>query len=148
MAAALAAVATVAVIVLIVAGLVVILHRVLRPTEMNARSATALRELEPRGGRHRFHVRLFEVIVLASVSITGLGVLFFAAAVPDVDPVYLSVGGGALVLAVWWAWRRGVLRAVESDQQHGEHGVPIEEAARGTQGPQVLTSSSHGTPHG
>ena len=137
MAAALAAVATVAVVVVVLAGLVVALHRALRPTEMNARSATALRELEPRGGRHRFHVRLFEVVTLASVSISGLGVLFFTASVPlepKQDRFLITVGGGALVLAAWWAWRRGVFRAVEAEPK-GAHGETLEEAARNAQGP-------------
>jgi hypothetical protein len=82
---------------------------------MNARSATALRELEPRGGRHRFHVRLFEVTALASASMTALGVLLIAAATPAAEPTVLAIGGGAIAVAVWWAWRRGTLRAVEAD---------------------------------
>lgn len=123
MAVALASVGFVVVFVVGAAGLVAGLHRLLRAREMHARSATALRELEPRGGRHRFHARLFEVIALASAATAGLGVLLVFAAAPGADPTLPLVGGGALLVAVWWAWRRGTLRAVEAE--------PPEENRRG-----------------
>ncbi len=120
MATALASVAFVAAFV-VAAGLAVTgLHVLLRPKEMNARSATALRELEPRGGRHRFHVHLFEVIALACAGTAGLGVLLvFAAGPADDAALPVLVGGGALLTAVWWAWRRGTLRAVEAEPPAG-----------------------------
>ena len=119
-----AALASVGFITLFVVGAALLLggiHRAIRARELNARSATALRELEPRGGRHRFHVRLFEVIALASAATSGLGVLFMFAAAPRAESPHASlsvVGGGALLVAVWWAWRRGTLRAVEAEPAH------------------------------
>lgn len=123
MSAVLITIAFVALFVIATAILLAAAHRVLRPHEMNARSATALRELEPRGGRHRFHVRLFEVIALSCACMTALGVLFVAAATPGdastfPGPMVLAIGGAAIVVAVWWAWRRGALRAVETDASH------------------------------
>ena len=111
------AVAFVGVFVVAVAALMYGAHVLLRPREMIARSATALRELEPNGGRHRFHVRLFEVIALACACVAGLGVLVMFAAAPSSSSTIAMpvVGGGALLVAVWWAWRRGALRAVEAE---------------------------------
>jgi hypothetical protein len=117
---ALSSVAFVTAIVVVVAGAFVALHRALRPKEMNARSATALRELEPRGGRHRFHVRLFEVTALASACIGGLGVLLLFAAAPSSHAAIPVVGGGSLLVSVWWVWRRGALRAVEAEPQRDD----------------------------
>lgn len=115
MAGALSTIAFVTLFVLAAALFLGVAHRALRPKEMNARSATALRELEPRGGRHRFHTRLFEVIALASACMSALGVLLVAAATRDAEPTVLGIGGGAIVVAVWWAWRRGALRTVEAE---------------------------------
>lgn len=120
MSTALASVAFVSAFVIAAGALFAGVHRALRPKEMNARSATALRELEPRGGRHRFHVRLFEVIALACACTAGLGVLLMFAAAQTGNPVLPLVGGGALLVAAWWAWRRGALRAVESEPQSDE----------------------------
>jgi hypothetical protein len=113
--AALSSLAFLALLVVGAAAVVGLLHRALRPKEINARSATALRELEPRGGRHRFHVRLFEVIALAAACTAAVGVLLLFAAAPDARPEMPVVGGGALLAAIWWAWRRGALRAVEAE---------------------------------
>lgn len=115
MSVALAAVAFVALFVVMGGVALAFLHRALRATEILARSATALRELEPRGGRHRFHTRLFEAVALASACISGLGVLLIYAAAPEAEPALPMVGGGAVGVAVWWAWRRGSLRAVEAE---------------------------------
>jgi hypothetical protein len=123
MAVALASVGFVVVFVVGSAGVLGLIHRALRATEIHARSATALRELEPRGGRHRFHVRLFEVIVLACAGAAGLGVLLLFAASPEGDVSLPIVGGVGLLVAVWWAWRRGTLRAVEAEPlEDGSHG--------------------------
>lgn len=109
------------------AGLLGAIHRGLRPTELDARSATALRELEPRGGRHRFHVRLFEVVAMASAGIAGEGALFVLLVARDdgQQPAGRAalLGGLALLVAFWWAWRRGALRAVEAE--------PAESSPRG-----------------
>ena len=130
MAAALFTIAFVTLFVVGAAGFLGVAHRALRPKEMNARSATALRELEPRGGRHRFHVRLFEVIALSCACMTALGVLVVAAATPlgaGVEPTVLIIGGTAVVVAVWWAWRRGALRAVEADSPNADTPHPTRE---------------------
>lgn len=112
---ALGTIAFVTLFVLAAAAFLTLAHRALRPKEINARSATALRELEPRGGRHRFHARLFETIALASTCMSALGLLLVAAATPEAEPAVLVVGGGAIAAAVWWAWRRGALRTVEAE---------------------------------
>lgn len=97
------------------AALLGALHQALRPRDLVARSATALRELEPRGGRHRFHIRLFEVVAMASACIAGLGALSVVITGPHPSGMVTWVGGGALVVAMWWSWRRGALRAVEAE---------------------------------
>ena len=102
---------------MVVAAALVALHRAMRPKELHARSATALRELEPQGGRHRFHVRLFEVVALASACTAGVGALLMFASSTSPHAGISVVGGGSLLVAVWWAWRRGALRAVEAEPQ-------------------------------
>lgn len=115
MTAALAAVVAVAVLVVALAGAAYGLHVALRPTEMTARSATALRALEPSGGRQRFSARFFEIVALATTSAVALAVLFCVAAHPQAGMAVGLVGGGAMAVAVWWAWRRGALRSVEAE---------------------------------
>ena len=108
---ALATVFFVAVFTVAIAGAAWGAHRALRPTEMNARSATALRELEPRGGRQRFHARLFEVLILACAFLAGTGAFLIAAAAHlQAVPPAPAAGGAALLVALWWSWRRGALR--------------------------------------
>ena len=105
------------VIALAVAGALLLfaVHLGARPTgALETRASEALRELEPRGGRHRFSVRLFEVAALTSVWVTATGALVLWAPVAS----SLSTLGTAAVLGValsatvttWWAWRRGALR--------------------------------------
>ena len=132
---ALAAIAFVAVLVVLAALAITGLHRLLRPQEMNARSATALRELEPRGGRHRFHARRFEIIALAAATIAGLGVFLVVAAAGEADITLFGCGGGALLVALWWSWRRGVLRAVEADTTAALFSVPSAHAEPERAGP-------------
>ncbi|MCC7072223.1 MAG: hypothetical protein IT383_12925 [Deltaproteobacteria bacterium] len=115
MVAALAAVVTVASLVVLAAALAAALHRVLRPTEMSARSATALRALEPSGGRQRFPARTFEVVALATTAAAVLSVLFCVAAAPSGGQTLGATAAGALLVAAWWAWRRGALRTVEAE---------------------------------
>lgn len=115
MVAALAAVVTVAFLVVLAAAMVAALHRVLRPTEMTARSATALRALEPSGGRQRFPARTFEVVALATTAAAVLAVLFCVAAAPRGGQTLGATAAGALLVAAWWAWRRGTLRTVEAE---------------------------------
>ncbi|MCC7107723.1 MAG: hypothetical protein IT382_00410 [Deltaproteobacteria bacterium] len=132
MTAALAAMVTVAFLVVGLAGAAWGLHLVLRPTEMTARSATALRALEPRGGRQRFPARFFEVTALATASAVGLGVFFSVAASPDTGMATGLVGGGAMLVAAWWAWRRGALRSVEAEARPAPTGP--HEPAGGSRG--------------
>lgn len=117
---ALSTIAFVALFVVGAAALLGLVHRALRASEMHARSAIALRELEPRGGRHRFHVRLFEMIALSCACVSALGVLMIAAASPAESSgvELLVIGGAAIIVASWWAWRRGALRAVEQPAEH------------------------------
>lgn len=115
MAAALAAVVTVALLVVGMAALAALLHRALRPTEMTARSATALRALEPAGGRQRFPARTFEVVALAATTSAALAVLFCVVAAPRGGHALALSAAGAVAVTVWWAWRRGTLRTVEAE---------------------------------
>jgi hypothetical protein len=118
------ALASVAFVTALVVGVALVLgafHVLIRPREINARSATALRELEPRGGRHRFHVRLFEVVALACACTAAIGVLLVFAAAPEAEAALPIIGGGSMLVAVWWAWRRGALRAVEADPRMNIH---------------------------
>jgi hypothetical protein len=96
------------------AGLAAALHVALRPRSTDdVRPSSALRDLEPRGGRQRFHVRLFEVVVLLAAWATGLPVLAVYTVVARTEGVRASalVVALALGLVTWWAWRRGTLRA-------------------------------------
>ena len=122
MAAALAAVVTVALLVVGCAGVAALLHRALRPTEMTARSATALRALEPAGGRQRFPARTFEILALATATVATLAVLFCVAAAPRGGSALGVTGGTTLLVAAWWAWRRGSLRTVEAEARPAPHG--------------------------
>jgi hypothetical protein len=107
---ALATIAFCALLVLGGAGFAWGVHVLVRPRDLQARSATALRELEPRGGRHRIHVRLVELIVLASVFASGTGAVLALAGAAAPIGLPVVVGGLSLWLSLWWAWRRGSLR--------------------------------------
>jgi hypothetical protein len=107
---ALATIAFCALLVLAGAGFAWGVHVLVRPRDLQARSATALRELEPRGGRHRIHVRLVELIVLAAVFASGTGAVLALAGAGAPIGVPVIVGGLSLWLSLWWAWRRGSLR--------------------------------------
>lgn len=91
-------------------------HLVVRPRDLQARSATALRELEPRGGRHRFHVRLVEQLVLAAAFASGSGAALALAGATSRPGPAVALGVASLAVALWWAWRRGALR----DNERGE----------------------------
>lgn len=102
----------------LVAGLLHALHRLIRPRPSpRGRSIDALRDLEPRGGRHRVSVRLFEVLVLAQVWLAALhALLLFAPIARNAPPAaWMSVVALAATLLIGsgWAWRRGVLRQPE-----------------------------------
>jgi hypothetical protein len=125
MALALESVAFVAVIVLVASALAFALHTALRPKEMRARSATALRELEPRGGRHRFHVRLLESFVIASALASGTGALLTLTASTRSLPLPIGFGLAALAISLWWAWRRGSLRDVDTEARAGRPEPPL-----------------------
>jgi len=108
--------AVLGVVVLACAALAALVHVAIRPRSTDdVRPAAALRELEPRGGRHRFHARLFDAVVLLSVWNAGLALLaVFAVAHVDAATsgarVPAGFVSGALVTTTWWLWRRGALR--------------------------------------
>lgn len=96
-------------------GVGLVVHLVTRERRTPVVRATdALKPFEPRGGRQRFSVRLFEVAALASTWVLTLGVLgLWVSGSGGMSPravLFASVFGGSLVVATWWAWRRGVLR--------------------------------------
>jgi hypothetical protein len=86
--------------------------------EEAARVSDALRELEPRGGRQRFSVRLFEAAVLGCVwvALSGAVLVLLPAAgrLSTVARASAFVIAGATAVATWWAWRRGALRSPRS----------------------------------
>ncbi len=106
-------IAYVAVFVVAAAAVAWGVHIVVRPS-LNAddvmRSAIALHELQAHGGRHRFHARLVELVVLASVVSSVIGVLLTLAAVPQRLSVPFVSGIAAVAWCLWWAWRRGSLQ--------------------------------------
>lgn len=103
-------------LVLSCAGGAALLHVVSKPRgDASWRASDALRELEPRGGRQRFSVRLFEAAVLGAlwVALTGAVVLLVpaTAALGSVGRLAAIVAPLAVAVATWWAWRRGALRS-------------------------------------
>lgn len=103
-------------LVLLGAAAAALVHVVARPRGGGRlRASDALRELEPRGGRQRFSVRVFEIAALGLlwVAATGAVLLLLPAAPETAAPMRVAVGIGALGVAVatWWAWRRGALRS-------------------------------------
>ena len=90
------------------------LHVALRPrTTGNLTLSDALRAFEPRGGRPRYPVRLFEACALSTTWLAAVPVLLLAlGATHQGAPARAAVGAVLLALTVstWWAWRRGVLR--------------------------------------
>jgi hypothetical protein len=107
---ALETIAFVAMFIGLAAGALWLLHVAVRPRDFPARSATALRELEPSGGRHRMHVRLVEVMALACVfaAATGAVLALAASQVRVAAPVQLGVL--VLLATLFWISRRGALR--------------------------------------
>ena len=91
-----------------------LVHVLTRPKTMpTVRDTDALRPFEPRGGRQRFSVRLFEAGALSAVWILASSVLTFllyADALSARAGLFVSVFGGALVLGTWWTWRRGAFK--------------------------------------
>lgn len=90
-------------------------HRLARPSAgAHQPVSDALRELEPRGGRHRYSVRLFESMMLVTIWLTGLAALTLWAPIAKQSS---ATGFGAaatlatvLLLITWWSWRRGTFR--------------------------------------
>ena len=107
------------------AGLAIgVLHVVARPKSKSGAQtagASALMDLEPRGGRHRFSLRHFEVALLLSLWWTALGaLLLFVPQSRSLSPRALTVLGTSLVavlFASWWLWRRGALRSPASSDE-------------------------------
>jgi hypothetical protein len=96
-------------------GLVAGVHVLVRPKGTgDLRVSDALRNLEPRGGRHRFSLRHFELVLLAILWWTALG-LFLLLAPLGSQPgeralAVLLIGGGVVAMVTWWIWRRGAMR--------------------------------------
>lgn len=114
-------------LVLLCAGMAAVVHFVSRPRgEASWRASDALRDLEPRGGRQRFSVRLFEAAVLGAlwVSLTGAVVLLVPAApaLGSVGRLAAIVAPLAIAVATWWAWRRGALRSPRAPRLSGDDG--------------------------
>lgn len=100
----------------LVSVVVAVLHFIARPHRgHDPRETEQLSALFVRGGRQRFSIRLFEAGLVAALWSTGGVVLLLWATVPRATgPMLFAVVGvlGSLVLATWWAWRRGVLLSV------------------------------------
>lgn len=114
-------------LVLAAAATGALIHVVSRPRgEPTWRASDALRELEPRGGRQRFSVRLFEAAVLCAlwVALAGAVVLLVPAApaLTGVGRLSAIVGPLAIALATWWAWRRGALRSPRAPRLSSDDG--------------------------
>jgi hypothetical protein len=102
--------------VVLFAATAVLLHVLGRPSEApEVRVSDALSDLEPRGGRQRFSVRLFEVSVLGAAWVLLSGVLVLVVpTVENIGPVgrlCVAVMATSVPFVTWWAWRRGVLRS-------------------------------------
>lgn len=114
-------------LVLLGAGAAALVHLASRPRGGSSWPASdALRELEPRGGRQRFSVRLFEAAVLGAlwVSLTG-AVLLLVPTTPELGSVgkmTAAVTSLAIAVATWWAWRRGALRSPRAPRLSGDDG--------------------------
>jgi hypothetical protein len=114
-------------LVLLGAGAAALVHLVARPKgQGRLRASDALRELEPRGGRQRFSVRVFEVAALGTlwVCVTGAVLLLLAATPEPTNRVggVLGVGVLAVAVATWWAWRRGALRSARAPRLEAAEG--------------------------
>lgn len=114
-------------LVLAAAGAAAVARALGRPRgEPTWRASDALRELEPRGGRQRFSVRLFEAAVLGAlwVALTGAVVLLVpsAPALGGVGRLTAIVAPLTIAVATWWAWRRGALRSPRAPRLSGDDG--------------------------
>lgn len=114
-------------LVLVLAGAAAVVHLVMRPRAGSPYGASdALRELEPRGGRQRFSVRLFEAAVLGAlwVALTGAVVLLVPAApaLGSVGRLAATLASVTVAVATWWAWRRGALRSPRAPTLSGSDG--------------------------
>lgn len=101
------------------AGLAGLVHVLVRSrTEEGHRVSDALRELEPRGGRQRFSVRLFEAALLGCVWVALSGAVLVLGPAADTltgaGRLAAAIIAGATAVATWWAWRRGALRSPRS----------------------------------
>lgn len=114
-------------LVLALAAAAALVHVVSRTRgEASWRASDALRDLEPRGGRQRFSVRLFEAAVLGAlwVALTGAVVLLVPAApaLGGVGRLAAIVAPLAVAVATWWAWRRGALRSPRAPRLSSDDG--------------------------
>lgn len=114
-------------LVLAAAGAAAAVHVASRPRgDPSWRASDALRDLEPRGGRQRFSVRLFEAAVLGVlwVALTGAVLLLVPAApgLGGLGRLTAILAPLAITVATWWAWRRGALRSPRAPRLSGDEG--------------------------
>lgn len=124
-------------VVVFCAGLAAVMygvHRAARPRQVSERQLShALRELSPRGGRHRFNVRLFEVGFLSALwtVVGGLTVIWLPIAQAPQQRAAMAASAllVMVLLTTWWAWRRGVLRGTDVQRRHSPL-LPTQRQAR------------------
>lgn len=110
-------------VTLAAAGAAMVVHLLTRRVNGNPfRASDALRDLEPRGGRQRFSVRLYEAALLGAIWLTCLGVPA-ASSAPRAQGslarlTVLFVPVAIAALTTWWLWRRGALRSPRAPKAH------------------------------
>lgn len=118
-------------------GAVAVVHRALRPARRDEGSiSVALRDLEPRTGRQRFSVRLFEIALLSSAwSVGGVFVALWVSLAPTNQKTLPTLAAGGLLVALlavtWWAWRRGSFTESVPRPSLDAGGLPETVSARG-----------------
>jgi hypothetical protein len=101
-----------------------LLSRIGRPSREDAPVASdALLRFFPMAGRHRLPVRGFETAQLVAATGGGVGMLLFASEGVNLEArslVPLAALTGALLIGVWWSWRRGVMRPARQTARERE----------------------------
>lgn len=106
-------------------GIAAALHRGLRPARRDEGSiSVALRNLEPKSGRQRFSVQLFEVALLGGAWSVGAVFIALWASLPqtkenDVATIGIVAVVVSLLSGTWWSWRRGALSDVVKKASNG-----------------------------
>jgi hypothetical protein len=105
-----------ALVILVIGGACALymLYVLLRPNDASdVRYSDALREFEPRGGRPRFQLRLFEMMALVSMWLSCSTIFIYWATSQDLSAktqAFLGIFTLSLFLSTWWTWRRGAFR--------------------------------------